>query len=216
MIDLVEYLGIPGTIAIVIIAFFFVLQITGEILEFKGRVVPEFIKVRKYFQRRKREREALHQITEILPDLKKVPATLENVEILLNDVGSHYSKDNITLRDQWITWVNNKAKEYDTYEEHLQLLQKKLDENNAITLSLLIDNKRNTIIDFASKVVDEGYPVTREQFNRVLKIYNEYEDIIEKHHLTNGEVDIANRIISEAYTTRMENHSFIEDVRGYE
>jgi hypothetical protein len=90
-----------------------------------------------------------------------------------------------------------------------------LDENNAITLTLLIETKRNTIIDFASKVVDEKFPVTKEQFNRIFKIYNDYEEIIKKHNMTNGEVDIAFRIINESYATHIKNHSFIEDIRGY-
>ena len=33
--------------------------------------------------------------------------------------------------------------------------------------------------------------------------------------MTNGEVDIAYRIISESYETHMRNHTFIEDIRGY-
>ena len=95
-------------------------------------------------------------------------------------------------------------------------LNEKLDKNNADTLSLLIDGKRNTIIDFASKVIDENYPVTREQFNRIFKIYEEYEKIIENNNLTNGEVDIAYRIIKESYENHMKNHTFIENIRGYD
>ena len=58
-------------------------------------------------------------------------------------------------------------------------------------------------------------PATREQFNRIFKTHKEYEEIIEKHGLTNGEVNIAIHIIQEQYEVRMKNHSFIEDVRGY-
>ena len=92
----------------------------------------------------------------------------------------------------------------------------KLDRNNADTLSLLIDNKRNAIIDFASKVIDESFPVTKEQFNRIFKIHKEYERIIKENELTNGEVDIAIRIIKEAYEKHLKNHTFVEDVRGYD
>ena len=94
-------------------------------------------------------------------------------------------------------------------------LNEKLDKNNAVTLSILIENKRNSIIDFASKVIDESYPVTKEQYNRIFKIYEEYEDIIKENELTNGEVDIAIRIIRESYEKHLKNHTFIEDVRGY-
>ena len=57
--------------------------------------------------------------------------------------------------------------------------------------------------------------VTREQFKRAFKIYAEYEDIIKDNGFTNGEVDIAIRIIREAYENHLRNHTFVEDVRGY-
>ena len=56
MINYIEYLGIPLKIAIVLVAIFFVMQAIGEFLEFKGKVVPEFFKIRKWLTRRKREK----------------------------------------------------------------------------------------------------------------------------------------------------------------
>ena len=50
MVSMVEFLHIPLKIALVIIGIFFILQIIGELLEFKGKIVPEFIKIRKYFK----------------------------------------------------------------------------------------------------------------------------------------------------------------------
>lgn len=206
MLNYIEYLseqlGMPTVIGIVLVIIVLVIQVVGEILEFKGKVVPEFIKVRKYFKRKKKEREILAHL----------PETFKKVETLLNDVNEHYSSDNIAKRDSWMDWVNSRAKVYDA---GLVDLEEKVKENNAIALSLLIDNKRDTIIDFASKVVDEKYPATKEQFNRIFKIHEEYEEIIEANELTNGEVDIAIRIIEESYEKHMRNHSFVEDVRGY-
>ena len=48
-----EHVGLPGLIVATLVALFFVLQLIGELLEFKGKVVPEFLKIRKFFQRRK-------------------------------------------------------------------------------------------------------------------------------------------------------------------
>ena len=125
----------------------------------------------------------------------------------------HYSADNIRMRDEWIRNVNQKLEQNDIQTKELC---EKLDKNNQDTLSLLIDSKRNTIINFASTVVDEKNSVTREQFNRIFKLYEEYESIIAANGLTNGEVDVAYRIIRESYETHMRNHSFIEDIRGYQ
>lgn len=202
MIDFVEYLKIPGTIALGIIVAFFVIQMIGEILEFKGKVVPEIMKIRKYFARKKQEHEML----------AKIPEMLANTQKVLDEFNAHYSADNITKRDNWMRWVDHQA---EVYDDSIAEIKRKLDENNEITLGLLIDSKRNTIIDFAAKVVDDNYPATHEQFRRVFKLYDEYENIIAENHMKNGEVDVAHRIIKESYEERIRNHSFVEDVRGY-
>ena len=203
MISYIEYMNLPTKWALCLVGFFFALQIIGEILELKGKVVPEFLKIRKYFLRKRKEREIIAEM----------PDTLREVQKLLSDVRRHYDADNIRLRDQWIDSVN---KHFKSNDDLIRELEKKLDRNNADTLSLLIDSKRNFIIDFASRVIDDNYPATREQFKRVFKIHEEYELLISDNGLTNGEVDIAHRIISESYEKRMRNHTFVEELRGYE
>lgn len=202
MIDYVEYINIPTKVAIAVIALFFIMQLVGEFLEFKGKVVPEFVKIRKIFARRKKERLMM----------QKMEKTLDQVQLTLDDLNQHYSTDNIHMRDEWIKRVNTKLEQYDM---SMAELDRKLDKNNSDTLSILIDNKRNAIISFASLVIDENKPVTREQFNRIFKVYQEYEAIIQNNGMKNGEVDIAIRIIREAYENHMRSHTFIEDVRGY-
>ncbi len=202
MIEYIEYLNVPTKVALSIVALFLITQVVGELMELQGKVVPEFVKIRKYFSRKKQEREILRQ----------VPETLREVHQSLNEFKSHYDTDNIRMRDDWIKSVNESLKENDKW---IKEFDKKLDKNNADTLSLLIENKRNTVIAFASKVVDENSSVTREEFNRVFKMYKEYEDIIKDNNLTNGEIDIAYHIIMDAYETHMKNHSFVEDMRGY-
>lgn len=202
MIDYVEYINIPTKVAIAVIALFFIMQLVGEFLEFKGKVVPEFVKIRKIFARRKKERLMM----------QKMEKTLDQVQLTLDDLNRHYSTDNIHMRDEWIKRVNTKLEQYDM---SMAELDRQLDKNNSDTLSILIDNKRNAIISFASLVIDENKPVTREQFNRIFKLYQEYEAIIQSNGMKNGEVDIAIRIIREAYENHMRSHTFIEDVRGY-
>lgn len=209
----------PTKIALILVGILFIMQLVGELLEFKGKVVPEFFKIRKYFKRKKNERIALSKVADLLDEYKQMAKTIQEANRLLSDFDVHYSKDNIAMRDEWMRRVNEhiecgeeRRKEQDSL---MRELNEKLDKNNAVTLSILIENKRSAIIDFASKVIDESYPVTKEQFNRIIKIYGEYEDIIKEHELTNGEVDIAIHIIKESYEQHMKNHTFIEDVRGY-
>ena len=142
---------------------------------------------------------------------------------LLNDVHEHDSADNIAKRDSWMQWVNDRATVYDAsvgevgkISENLTNVTEALKECTKMTEEMFVQSSRDRIIDFASKVSDVNSPVSKEEFNRILKVYEKYENFLEEHELTNGEVDIAYRIIKESYEEHMRNHSFIEDVRGYD
>ncbi len=206
MINFVEYLNVPARIAICIVGIFFVLQIIGELLEFKGKVVPEFVKVRKYFARKKTEKLETAQ-------------TLKEVKTLLNDVSSHYSEDNIDRRNRWMQWVNDKTEVYDKsidkLEAALSNVAQVLKDNTKMTEEMFVQNSRDRIIDFANKAGDKDAVVSREEFNRIFKVHKKYEDFLAERNLTNGEVDIAYRIIKDSYEGHMRNHSFVEDIRGY-
>lgn len=206
MINYIEYLGIPLKIAIVLVAIFFAMQAIGEFLEFKGKVVPEFFKIRKWFTRRKREKAEATQ-------------TLKDVQVLLNDVNSHYSADNIAKRDGWMKWVNDRAEVYDEsikqLREALTEVMQALKDNTKLTEEMFIQSSRDRIIDFATKISNENVMVSREEFNRIFKVYAKYEKYLEEHKMTNGEVDINYQIIKESYEQRLRDHAFTEDIRGY-
>lgn len=137
MIGYIEYLNVPVTLGLIIIGVFLIMQIIGEILEFKGKVVPEFIKIRKYFARKKRERNTIDEMS----------TTIRDVKTVLDSVESHYNTDNIAKRDSWMKWVNERA---EVYDQSIAALKEGLDKNNEITMSLYIESKRSSIINFAS------------------------------------------------------------------
>lgn len=202
MLNYIEYLNVPSQIAIALIAVLFVLQLIGEFLNFKGKAVPEIMSIRNYFARKKSERKVIRELPDTIQDLKNI----------VNNIDKHYNADNISMRDKWIDSVNKKLNMEDKL---VRDLYKKIDEANKDIVSILVDNKRDTIIDFASRVSNSSVLVTKEQFNRVFKLYKEYEDLISKNGITNGEVDIAYRIIVESYEDHLSNHTFIEDTRGW-
>lgn len=202
MLNYIEYLNVPSQIAIALIAVLFVLQLIGEFLNFKGKAVPEIMSIRKYFSRKKSERKVIRELPDTIQDLKNI----------VNNIDKHYNADNISMRDKWMDSVNKKLNMEDKL---VRDLYKKIDEANKDIVSILVDNKRDTIIDFASRVSNSSVLVTKEQFNRVFKLYKEYEDLISKNGITNGEVDIAYRIIVESYEEHLSNHTFIEDTRGW-
>ena len=210
MLSYIEYLNLPTKFALILVGIFLLSQVVGEVLELAGKVVPEFIKIRKYFIRKKEEKIKKEE------ERKQEIETLKQVQALLNDVNQHYSEDNIAKRNEWMNWVNARTEVYDASIAELTELKEALHANNELTLDLYININRNRIIDFASKVARGNIPVSHEEFNRIFKIHEEYETTLEKHKKTNGEVDIAYRIITESYEEHMKNHSFIEDIRGYE
>lgn len=203
MLEYIEYLGVPATVALGIAAVYGILQGVGEILKLKGVIVPEIMNLRGWLKKRKEEKLAA----------KEVPATLNDVKGLLSSVNEHYSTDNISMRDGWMQNVNNRL---DENERMFKLLSEMMAKNNADTLEIKIDNKRNYLISFAACVADDNYLASREQFARFFKVYGEYESIISENNMTNGEVDIAHRIAADAWAERLSQHAFLEDVRGYD
>lgn len=217
-----EYLNLPVRFVIVLVIIMFVSQVIGEILSLKGKLVPEIFTFRKYLARKKEERKAIRDLPKILKEiegLKDLKETLDEFKILVKDWNSHYDTDNISKRDVWMRNVDNRENcleiQSNKLEEQLCVLNDKMDKISATVLNQSIEDRRNAIINFAQIVIDKNAPVTREQFNRIFKIYGEYETIIEESHETNGEVDISIQIIRESYEEHMRNHTFIEELRGY-
>ena len=202
LIKAIEYLGIPATVGVAAITGYLILNFIGEILELMGKVVPEFMKVRKFFKRKHDEKAQQQKL-------------MKDMQDALNKFNKHYDSDNIALRNNWMDWVNSRAEVYDEALDDLRAMKESLVSNNELTLDLYININRNRIIDFASKVANENSMVSREEYQRIFRIHDEYEDTLKRHNKTNGEVDVAYRIIIESYEDHMKNHTFIEDIRGY-
>lgn len=206
LIKAIEFLGLPTTIAISLVFLFLFMQVIGEVMEFKGKIAPEFLKIRKYFKRKKDEKD-------------EAVKTQEKIKNLLEDVNAHYSADNIAKRDSWMQWVNCRANTYDDFikemSEKFASVTEALKENTRMTEDMFVENSRDRIIDFAEKVADPKYIVSHEQFRRIFRVYNDYEAWLEEHERTNGEVDMNYKIIQDAYAYRVSHHSFAEDMNQY-
>ena len=217
--DYIEFFEVSGRVVGLIVLLFFVMQLIVEMLKAKGVVSAEIVSIRTRIQRKKeakaqkeKDQETIRQMAELLPTLKEVPAMLKSTGEFLGNVERHYSDDNIRMRDDWIKNVNQKLEAHD---EMMQGLVSTAYENSENIRAILIESKRSAIIDFASKTIDPKVPVTRAEFNLIFRIHKEYEEIIEKHKIKNGEVDIAIGLIRESYEEHMRNHTFLEDVRGF-
>ena len=96
IMDAIGFLGLPGSIAVVIVALFLIMQIIGELTELGGKVVPEFLKIRKYFKRKREEKEKQAKL------LERLAEKLESFE-------GHYNPDNIARRNEWMRGVDDRA-----------------------------------------------------------------------------------------------------------
>jgi len=199
---LVEMLGLPLIITSGILVAWIVLQAIGEIIELCGKIVPEWMKIRKFFKRKKEEKKAKDEL-------------LRKVELLLEEVNTHYSADNIAKRDAWMSWVNSRAIVYDKTVNDVLALKDAIDKNNEITVELYLNQHRRGILDFATLVSKDDAVVSRELFNRIIKEYDEYEAMLKLHNRKNGETEISMKVIRDAYEHRVKNKSFLEDIRGY-
>ena len=215
---LIKNMNFPSKLASLLVVIFLSLQIIGELLEAKGKIVPEVLKVRKFFYRKKREKEEIRKAIEnATKAAENATLVADRVEKLLKCVDEKYDKDNISKRDKWMNKVDNGLVESECHwkesESHWNELKEKIIETFEIALETKVENMRNTILNFAGKIVDENRLVTHEEFRRIINTYEQYEKLIEEKELVNGQVDIAYRIIEEEYEKRLRSHAFIEDTR---
>lgn len=224
LLEGIEFLGIPTLLAIILVGIYFVLDL-------KSKILPDVISLKRYFEKRKQKKaeelaEKMAQkqmftdmqksLTEMKNNMDKSLADVKkSVDDSISEMKSHYSPEKLAERDAWMNWVNERAIVYDASVKELTKFKDTLEVTKELTLDLYININRHRIIDFANQVVNEDTPVSREAFNRIFKVYDEYEEILEKYGKTNGEVEVSIRIIREAYTAHTKNHTFIEDARGY-
>lgn len=204
-------LGIPGSIAIVLLIIFAVLQLIGEFVEACGKVAPAALKVRKIITR------SIHKKKEAA---KETAETLIEVKNLLTEVNKHYSADNIAQRDDWISWVNNRAEVYDAKVKELSQLKDVLDqlvinlaENSKTTDDLYKESCRTTIINFSHVAGNPLNIISEEEFKRVQKVYEDYESFLTARNEPNGQVETCYSVIQDAYKERLKTNNFLEHMR---
>lgn len=153
------------------------------------------MKIRKRFERKRQERELI----------VKVSKQLDENNVLFKEMMSHYSKDNIAKRNVWMHDV-------DEDRNHIRLLEEILLKLKQEVVKLRIESMRSEIIAFASRVANENCLVTREEFHRIFRLYEDYEKILEENNMENGEIDINYQIIKKAYEKHLLNRTFLEDL----
>lgn len=201
-----DYINIPAKVIVAFVAGLLIMQAIGEVIELTGKAAPGFMKLRKRWKEKKAQEEKDRNTIASAVD------ALNKNNILMEEIQAHYSADNIAKRDEWMKSVNRELEEN---SNRWKELSEKLDRNNADTLILKIESMRSAILSLAQRAFDPTIPITHEEFKRVFRIHEEYQDIIDREHLKNGEVEAAMMVVNEGYRERLKTHNFIEDMRGY-
>jgi chromosome segregation ATPase len=138
-------------------------------------VVPEIINIRGYVRRKKEEK-------------KKQADLLEKLEKKLASFDEHYSKDNITKRNNWMNSVDNSVKNNDKLIETLDGKMDKLLETNENLKAKLDKVESNVLTNEAdrlrSELFDCGNRCRRkirlhpEEMDHIREVYNKYSKVL--------------------------------------
>lgn len=220
IVETLTPLGTAGSVILIILALS---QLIGQIIEWCGKTSPVFLKVFKWLWQKHKEKIQKREAAE---------QTVVDVRTLLDNVNQHYSEDNIKKRDGWmqsvntdLTWMHERAVVYDASierlttemnnmsttlvaaSEQLEKLRKQNEEDHAQRI-------RNKIIEFAGKISRPDYQATKDEFNYIFRIYDEYEEYIKAHRITNDQINTCIEVIREEYSDYLRNNRFLEAKRS--
>ena len=201
-----DYINVPAKLIVGVAVLLLCLQLVGELLEFFGKVAPGFMKLRK---RAKEKREQERKRDELLAAATEV---LEKNNKKLDEFTALYDDDNMKKRNGWMHAVDAGISEN---KHDISSLAEKLEKIYDISMKDHVEALRSVILGFANRVSDKNSVPTHEEFRRAFTAHEDYEAFLKEHGLTNGQVDVAYRVISEDYADRLRNHEFLEDIRGY-
>ena len=174
----IEFLGIPATIAIALVGLFLILQVIGELCELKGKIVPEFLKIRKYFKRKKQEKEETKQM-------------IQECKQALLEFNSHYDPENIARRNTWMHGVDDSVRNNDQLIHTLDTKIDRLLENNENLTAQLEQVKSNVLENEAdrlrSELFDCGNRCRRrirlhpEEMEHIRAVYQKYSAVLHQN-----------------------------------
>jgi len=70
-----------------------------------------------------------------------------------------------------------------------------------------VESQRRDILNFADKLM-RGEQKTKENFDSIIKLHDEYEKYIKQNNIKNGQTDLAFKYISDKYQECMDSNSF--------
>ena len=106
-----------------------------------------------------------------------------------------------------IKWIGDTLN--NNTREQLQSISDKLEDVSERIDKIEIDNTRSTILDFANSCMNERKH-TKEEFEHMFDLHDQYMKTIEERGIKNGRMDMAYKYISDLYLQCVNENSFLE------
>ena len=106
-----------------------------------------------------------------------------------------------------IKWIGDKLN--NNTREQLQSISDKLEDVSERIDKIEIDNTRSTILDFANSCMNERKH-TKEEFEHMFDLHDQYMKTIEERGIKNGRMDMAYKYISDLYLQCVNENRFLE------
>lgn len=109
--------------------------------------------------------------------------------------------------DKLLKWAGDRINH--NVNQKIDKLEEKLDDHIATDTARRVDDIRNTILVFANEC-QRGIVHSKEQFRFIVSKCDEYEQHVEEHHLKNGVITEATKLIKDTYQHHLKNDSFLK------
>ena len=109
--------------------------------------------------------------------------------------------------DKILKWAGDRINH--NVNQKIDMLDKKLDDHIATDTARRVDDIRNTILVFANEC-QRGIVHSKEQFRFIVSKCDAYEQHVEEHHLKNGVIKGATKLIKDTYQNHLKNDTFLK------
>ena len=109
--------------------------------------------------------------------------------------------------DKLLKWAGDRINH--NVNQKIDMLDKKLDDHIATDTARRADDIRNTILVFANEC-QRGIVHSKEQFRFIVSKCDAYEQHVEEHHLKNGVITEATKLIKDTYQNHLKYDSFLK------
>lgn len=131
---------------------------------------------------------------------------LDTLENELKNVKTTFLSNQETYHGQSIEIRNNLQENQENLSKQISELNQMLNKLNNNFVKKEVSDMRTVLLDFANAIMnDRDY--NREQYEHILDVYHDYENVLEENHMDNGRVTRSMEFVKKNYDYLME-HGF--------